>query len=341
MAQCSSCRFENMPGVGVCGRCGSPLGLQTLAVDVHPPRAAPWSKRLRRWLPFRPVYYGARDAGRAVAREGWSQLAGRAEAPGPSLGVLARLIVPGWAHFHLGQRVHGRSFLGGYLAFLFLGLLLYGSVPGVMFLSLAFSVHVVSCVSILRLGGFYGRAYWGAVAFVFAFLLVAVYLPAGWLVSRAVLSAQIQIDAAPFKLGDVLLYSPFLDRNHDWRAGDVVVYDQRSGYYRQRGNYYIPPGQRIDRILAEPGDTVVWQDGELTVNGQPSLLRPLNPATRLPKLSLKVPTGHYLILPTIVLAHPNDLPAQALHDLILVPAGSIQGRVLLRSYPLTRVRRFS
>ena len=29
--QCVSCRFENMPGVRACGRCGSPLELKPLA----------------------------------------------------------------------------------------------------------------------------------------------------------------------------------------------------------------------------------------------------------------------------------------------------------------------
>lgn len=329
-----------MPGVSVCGRCGSPLGLKTLAVDVHPPRAGAWAKRLRRWLPLGPVYYEARDAGRAVARESWASLSGRTDAPGPDSSILMRLLVPGWAHFYLGHPLQGRMFLGGYLAFLLMGFILFGSTPGVMALSVAFSVHVVSCVSILRLGGFYGRAYWGAIAFVFAFLLVAVYVPAGWLVNQSVRSIQFNHDALPFQAGDVLLHSPFLDRGRVWQPGDVVLYHQEGGYIRQGGNFYVPPGPRIERILAEAGDEVVWERGQLTVNGQPSSLRPLSPAMHVPKLTMKVPTGYYLVMPAL-LNIPNNLPMQALREVMLVPAGSIQGRVLLRSYPLTRVRRFS
>jgi hypothetical protein len=343
--QCSSCRFENMPGVGTCGRCGSPLGLKSLAVDVHPPRAGGWTKRLRRWLPLRPVYYGARNASHVVVREGLSRIAGRPESLRVPLAVLARLIVPGWPHFYLGERDRGRMFLVGYLAFLLLSFLLYGSVPGAMFLGLAFSVHIVSCVSVLRVGGTFGPAYWGGVALVFVLLLVGVYLPAGWLVSQVVLTAQIQIDARPFERGDILLYSPLLDRHHDWHPGDVVVYDQRGGTYplpgAQHGNIYVGPGARVDRILAGPGEAVAWEDGQLTVNGQPSPLRSLNPEMRIPKLSLKVPDGYYLILPTAGPGLPDQLAEQVLRDLVIVPAGAIRGRVLLCSYPLTRIRRFS
>ncbi len=172
-------------------------------------------------------------------------------------------------------------------------------------------------------------------------LFVGIYLPAGWLVTRVVRSAQIQFDNPPFEAGDILLYSPLLDRGRDSRPGEVVVYYQRGGYYRQGGNFLVPPGERIDRILAEAGDEVVWEEGQLTVNGQPSPLRPLNPTMQVPKLTLKVPAGYYLILPALRPNLPNGLPMQVLRDLILVPAGSIQGRIWLRSYPLTRVRRFS
>src|SRR5690242_3378580 len=113
--QCASCRFENMPGVNECGRCGSPLGLKTLAVDVHPPRAGAWTKRLRRMFVFRSVLYEARDAGRRVARDSWFHNFRRIEVPGSHWGVLARLIVPGWAHFHLGDRIRGYTYLGAYL----------------------------------------------------------------------------------------------------------------------------------------------------------------------------------------------------------------------------------
>jgi hypothetical protein len=343
--QCVSCRFENMPGVSACGRCGSPLGLQTLAVDMQPPRAGAWSKRLRRWTPFRSVYYGARDAGRATARTAWFQDVLQGTALGTPMGVLGRLIFPGWAHLYLGQQALGRMFLGSWLVLLLLVFLLYGSTPGSIFLGLVFSVHIASCASVLRLGSIRAWAFWCCVVLASALLLVGVYLPVGWLVSRVVTPVQVQIDTAPFEAGDVVLCSPLLQRFRVPRTGDVVLYNHRTGIRLplpppQHGYLVVPPGQRIDRILAEAGDRVYWKDGRLTVNDQPSPLQPLNPEARPPNLTLTVPAGRYLIMPTVGLTRPDGLPEQQWRDLCLVPAGDIEGRVLLRSHPLTRVRRF-
>ena len=63
--QCLSCRFENMPGLTVCGRCGSVLDVRGAAIDVHPTRASA-GKRLHRWLPMRR-YYQARDNPRSCS----------------------------------------------------------------------------------------------------------------------------------------------------------------------------------------------------------------------------------------------------------------------------------
>jgi Signal peptidase, peptidase S26 len=343
--QCASCRFENMPGVGTCGRCGSPLGLKTLAVDVHPPRAGAWTKRLRRLFVFRSVVYEARDAGRRVARESWFHDLTRIEVPGTHLSVLARLIVPGWAHFHLDERIRGGIFLGAYLALLLLALVLYGTTVGSMLLGLAFSVHVASCLSILRLGGVVAWAYLGAVVLVFVLLLVGVYLPVGWLVTRVATPALVQVNGTPFEAGDVILYSPAVYALRAPRPGDVVLYHQEGGNYElappQHGYIRIDAGQRIDRILAGPGDQILWKDHLLTVNGAPSPWQPLNPGAILPDLELTVPAGHYLILPTAGPPLPAGLTERAWHSLAVVSTESIRGRAYLRSYPFSRIRRFS
>jgi signal peptidase I len=342
--QCSNCRFENMPGVEACGRCGSRVALKELDVDVHPPRAGAWSKRLRRWLPFRSAYYGARDASWR-AQEGWFGGVLQIEAPNVPLGVLCRLIVPGWAQLHQGQRALGLLFLCGWGAFLLLTLLFYGSVPGSVFIGLAFSVHVSSCISILHRAGIDSRGFWVNTAVVFLGLLLCVYLPVGWLSSRLVSPVLIEDDYAPFFSGDVLLYSP---AGYWWRAprpGDVVVYRQRAVQYQLPAPLHtavlIREGQRLDRILAVAGDNVEWKDGRLTVNGEASALQPLNPKVIIPKMTFVVPAGHYLILPTVGPELPGGLNVRGWRELALVDAEGIVGRVLVRSYPLTRWRRIS
>lgn len=343
--QCASCRFENMPGVGMCGRCGSPLGLRTLAVDVHPPRAAPWVKRLRRWLPFRLAYYEARDAGRDLVRESGLGNAWHMELPGRSGGVFGRAIVPGWPQFYLGQPVRGRCFLYVYMGLMFLSFLLYGTTFGSLLLGLAFGVHVASLVSILHLGGLRGASYWSGVILVFLVLALGVYMPVGWLLTRAASPAELRLDSPPFVYGDVVLYSPGIYWFRDPQPGDVVLYDQLGGNFPlappQHGYIRVDPGQRIDRILAGPGDRILWEDGQLTLNGQPSPLQPLNPRTRLPRFILDIPQGYYLILPTTGPGLPPQMTAENLRGLVVVPLSSIHGRVYLRSFPFTRIQRIS
>ena len=58
--QCPSCRFENMPGLESCGRCGTSLRLSTAVIDVSPPRASNTAKRVRKVVPRR-FFYQARD----------------------------------------------------------------------------------------------------------------------------------------------------------------------------------------------------------------------------------------------------------------------------------------
>jgi len=196
--QCASCRFENMPGVGACGRCGSPLGLQTLAVDVHPPRAGTRAKRWRRrWQPFRSWYFRAREAGRTR----WLEEMEGTELLGMPLGILIRLFIPGWAHLHRGRRTSGLLFLGIWLvllacAFLFFRLAQSEGVPfsrggvplgvfarmreglslGGICLGLAFSVHLSSCLSLARGEGMETGEFWRNIGLWLIMALAVFYL---------------------------------------------------------------------------------------------------------------------------------------------------------------------
>ena len=65
--QCPCCQFENMPGLASCGRCGSVLDLNLVAIDVNPPRASRVAKGVRRVVPRRAIYQ-ARDAASEARR---------------------------------------------------------------------------------------------------------------------------------------------------------------------------------------------------------------------------------------------------------------------------------
>ena len=336
--QCTNCQFHNMPGSEVCGRCGSSLRLATAVIDVHPPRAGRMRKRLRRAVPVSRAMAEARDAFQAVGPTS-EILRVAARAP---WGLFLRLIVPGWSHFHVGQPVRGHLFLWGTLVFLLPGLLLFGTLAGSLLLGMAFSVHSWAALDIVTQtfpdGGMRDRmARSLAISMVLA---LAVYVPAGVLLTRVADPTIVSVPLASFQAGDVVLV------NH-WatlRPGQVVMYripeHTRTEAQRQREMRYVYfTGERIDRILAGPGDRVVWAKGRLTVNGQPSDARPLNPEVAPPRLALTVPEATYLILPTTtpyVRAADDDGAWQALS---LVPADRIVGQVYARTNPLSRIAR--
>jgi hypothetical protein len=335
-----------MPGVTACGRCGSPLALNDLDIDVHPPRASAGAKTLRRWNPFSPLFYQARDAGDRV-RKGWFRTDLPADLPGGSLGVLARMLVPGWVNFHLGQRVRGWAFLCAYPVLLLLSFLLYGTMAGALFLGLAFSVHLSSCLAVLILPRMDLPRIIGTVAVTAAVLFFGIYMPAGWLAGQAVSPAVIPGNASPLAEGDVLLYSPVLYRMRSPRVGEIVIYHRTGGTIslpgpqEQNMNFYIAPGQSVDRILAGPRDQVEFKDGQLLVNGLPAPWRPLAPLAKARNMSFPIPEGHYFIPPATGQAMREDLPPAIWRQVSIVPAGSVQGRVWMRSYPWSRFGRIS
>jgi signal peptidase I len=338
--QCSSCQFQNMPGIRTCGRCGSPLGINDLPIDVHPPRAGAWQKRMRGWLPggvLRPQHLlpRLRDAG-----------------------LLLRLVVPGWAHFYQADRERGWLFLAPYLVLLLLALVLLGTILGTICLALAFGVHAAACVSALRLGGVELRQTLRHTAWIVVVLVLLVYLPAGWLLSLFARPAMVGVDSPPFQAGDVVLNSeaPYWFRSP--RPGDVVLYHQRASSASfdtalQHGTVRVGQGERIDRILAGPGDEVAFASSGLAVNGEPCRWQPLNPerwprplvqtVPGRPPLTETVPSGYYFLLPTTGEPIPDNVPAdlwpKLMRQLTLIPAEDIRGRAYLRSYPPQRLKR--
>jgi hypothetical protein len=335
--QCSNCQFHNMPGSDVCGRCGSSLRLATAVIDVHPPRAGRLRKRLRRAVPVTRAVAEARDAIeslgptskilRVAARTPWA--------------LFLRLVIPGWSHFYAGQRVRAHLFLWGTLAFLAPGILLFGTLAGSLLLGMAFSVHSWAALDIVTQTfpdcGMRDRM---ARSLLVSFVLAAViYLPVGYVTTRVADPTTIRLPMAPFADGDVVLVNHWVAPG----AGDVVLYaipDYTRREPQQRANRFVQyTGERIDRVLAGPGDRVVWDKGRLTVNGSASAARPLNPDVAPPRLKLTVPDGHFLILPTTT---PYVSPADdegSWQALSLVPADRVVGRVYARTSPLSRLAR--
>lgn len=341
--QCRNCRFQNMPGTDVCGRCGTSLGLATAVFDVNPPRAGRWSKRFRQLVPTGRAYYASRDAltrPRFAAAATVNRIAAHAPVF-PPLAVMARMIVPGWPNFYVGQRWRGRIAVWGWLVCLIPGLFWFGTTAGSILLGLAFSVHSSAVLdSFTQLTADQGLRHRMVMSIGLSLLLfLALYLPVGRLITAVADPRVVQTNDGTFEEGDVVL----INRWSTPRLGSVVLYqipEQRMGQrgYGHERAYLQFTGERVDRILAGPGDRVHWAGGHMEVNGSPSELLPLNPGRIVGPLDFKVPHGDFLILPSTTPQLRNVQDPQLWQHLSIVPLENIVGRAYLRSHPLRRLR---
>src|SRR5262245_23398291 len=115
--QCVNCSFHNMPGLAVCGRCGSLLSLED-SIDITRPRASGRTKRLRRMLPIwlSRDWFLTRNRFAGSARRLRDRFGEELAVAWPAPGVWIRFVVPGWAQLTTGQRARGRLFLSLFAA---------------------------------------------------------------------------------------------------------------------------------------------------------------------------------------------------------------------------------
>jgi signal peptidase I len=344
--QCPSCRFENMPGLETCGRCGTSLVLATAAIDVHPPRASHAAKRVRQVVPRR-LLYRARDAAALAHRAITRSIVEESRIPLPEPGVLPRLFVPGWAHFYTGQRIRGWFFLGAFLPLLLLALTRWGTPLGSIAAGLAFSVHASSVLDILIRQGTVRFPKMMATAFIVSLVLgLLIYAPAGWLLSsRLAAPIEFAYDAPPFQRDDVVLINLWAYALTAPHCGDVVQFRPVSAGRMEDPNrqafhtrLIYEQNELIDRVVGLPGDRVVWDAGKLTVNGTPVAWTPLVPERLPPHLEIVVPADRYLILPTTSVGAANEGGSESYWKTAgLIPVDDILGVAYLRVAPLSRV----
>jgi signal peptidase I len=343
--QCPSCRFENMPGLDSCGRCGTTLGLATATIDVHPPRASKTAKRVRKVVPRRLVYQ-ARDVAAEARRVIAGSIVSDSRVPLPEPEVLSRLVVPGWAHIHAGLVIRGQFWLLAYLPLLLLGLLYWGTGMGSILLGLAFSVHTSSVTDILvRQGTVRFPRMMAIAAFVSLALAVLVYVPTGLTLAQVAAPIEFAIDAPPFKRLDVVLINHWAFALTAPRRGDVVLYSQRNSSLtraddaRQLGNggYRFEENELIDRVIGLPGDHVVCDNGKITINNKAVSWKPLL-TDRMPShLDVAVPLDRYFILPSTSVGATRSGGAESYwKNAGMIRQSDILGGVYLLSNPISR-----
>ena len=338
MAQCSNCQFQNMPGVTHCGRCGASLTLRTAVINVHPPRANRWAKTWRKTFMARFMRAGRGSAGAAKRQWGFSPNMELA-----SLGLLSRLVGPGWAQIHSGQPVFGKGLLVGSAVFVSAAAVCFGSAACSFLLGMAFTCHGISVYDVARRSsaGFRDRVF--RMLLSCGLLGTFVYLPSYSFATRFVDAVVIQQNRFPLQVGDVLLVRRFSNGRSTPSVGDVVQYQIANDSVMGRtpagaAARYLIEGARIDRVLAGPGQVFAWVGGQLTVDGQRSRLRPLNSAGASQSVEVTLPPDSWFILLRTDVVTAEFQPTQEnWKKWSIVKTPQIEGRIVWRSWPWSRI----
>jgi signal peptidase I len=331
--QCNNCRFENMPGVLACGRCGAALQLATLAIDVYPPRANRWTKIRRRWWPF-----NINNLRRflAAAVDGLSTREAPEGDPGP---VLWRSIIPGLPQVYQRREVRGWCFLLAYLGCGTVGMAVLGTRTGSMLLGMAGAIHAASVIDVVLPAT---RRLLYTLACCLAITGV-IYLPVVWVVGGFASPRVVLGDSGPFQRNDVVLVRRWNYANGRPRPGDVALYTIPPTRVQinapdgpRGGQLYQFEGERMDRIVAGPGEHVVLNQSTLLVNGSDAVHLPLNRVQWPSTVDLHVPDGQYLIVPSADRVNWGAASEVNWRKIVLVSEDRLLGKIYLRHHPLSR-----
>jgi len=261
----------------------------------------------------------------------------------PSMGTLYRLAVPGWAQIHAGHTTLGRGLFAGFAILLFASLICFGSPACTILLGLAFSCHGISVYDVAWRSSPEIRDRIFRTLLGCGLLAALIYLPVYSVANRYVQAVIIQQDRSPLLAGDVLLLRRFAQGQSTPRIGDVVQYQIAADSVLGRTPAGLAArfefgGPRIDRILAGPGQSVVWEAGLLTVDGQRTSRRPLNPGGAVQSLSLKLPPDSWFVLPSTDFVN-NQFQATQENwaRWSVVTTSQIEGRIVWQSWPWSRI----
>ena len=334
MAQCPSCRFENMPQYTTCVRCGSLLPGSDTPVKIAPPRAGRLEKALRLASVIRILNLLGGRIGDAIdyIRQkilGVFQIR-VCSADLEVLPMFWKGIVPGLAQWYIGRKPHEMIFFFGWLFLLLLTFLTFGLPISAVLLGLAISFHLSSILDIVIITcrGLSDRIFLFTIMVVGAILLF--YIPTSTLCWNHLGAQGLNGDAGPLRNGDALLYTMSRSTIKP-KIGDLVLYMAPIVSYPSPGLGHLQnqlQGNMFDRVLALEGQTISWHNGALTVDGNPSRYQPFVPISKPPDGTFVVPEGQCYIVPGVAFRR-LQMPADLTHwsAVGLVPCESIYGVV--------------
>ena len=342
MAQCPSCKFENMPQHATCVRCGSILPGSNFPIEIEPPRAGKLEKKLRMAVAIRTInrFISGTAASLLWTRQTLSSffMLQIRSLDFTILGMFWKGILPGMAQWYSGRKPHDSFFFFGWLILLLGGLLTFGlsfspCLFGLVIAWHLFSIIDIACITSIRRSD---RLFMFVTMTLTAFFVF--YVPTSGIWWGRVNVGRVHLDGAgSIRRGDSLIYfnvrSPV-----KLRLGGMVLYNAPHLSYSMPGpgeTVYQFGGDMYGRVLAAEGQKVSWKKGVLTVDDAPPVCQPFVPVVGPPDVEFEVPAGYCYIVPgTMFVPHgamrqPMAVPREAEQwkTMGLVPNGSIYGVV--------------
>ncbi|OHB75289.1 MAG: hypothetical protein A2Z25_12805 [Planctomycetes bacterium RBG_16_55_9] len=342
-----------MPGQSKCFQCGSVLDPSAAVVDVHPPRMALWKKPFRgiartarRWriLPssFRDSSLVTRDSLGSSNEQGLSRAQSRGATGDACLRGLFLSIIPGFAHLIHRRFREIRWYFVGWLLTLGIGLFLYGTEIGLLFIGLAVGLHAWMALQhdlMRQLKGLGERL--GAVL-VALIILALVY----WAAPRVILTdltggyTSLTIPFHNLQRGDYLLAWRDEAGDHPLSRGSLVLVRLDSVMVGRRTGRLRRGGQMVVQIVGLPGETIQISKDIYILDGQPldSEKYPVPQWLHERKFSTTIPPDSYFV------SAEYNVPARGrggigeaqIRTVCIVGFEAVRARAFMRWLPLSR-----
>jgi len=243
------------------------------------------------------------------------------------------MIIPGWAQIHCRHRLRGQLLMLAWLACLIPGLVFAGTGGGSFLVGLAIAIHCISALDIVLVDSTSMLDRMGRGALALVIINGLIYFPAARLITSVAAPQTFLQDTDHLNAGAVLLVNGLAYRVAEPQAGDIVLYDLpelTETVYANHRQYRVE-GRRLDRIIASGGQHVVFKDGQLTVDGIGSELRPLRSIGLPPTVDIHVPPQSFLIFPSL----DGYLPPELVPPVSIIGRSRIHGKAWWQSQPLS------
>ncbi|MGL4942402.1 MAG: hypothetical protein ACRC46_04340 [Thermoguttaceae bacterium] len=303
--QCTSCRFENMPQMTRCARCGAALTSDD-ATSVVPPRAGSWEKRLRTATLIRFVnnqFESLGRFGRLLRLDEVATITLR-NCNVQTASLFWQAAIPGLSQLYLGRYQHARIFFFGFLAALFVTLVTLGTSISNIALGLVVSFFLMSIIDTVWTVCRHRSDQIAILSVMVIGAILLFYLPTSVIIWNRIGVQTVVGNIGPLRSGDSLLFRRSLVMFTP-QVGELVLYNAPDYQYTTTGAVNRFGGATFERVIAVAGQEVAWRGGKLFVDGVASEVSPLGtPFGTVPDVQFTVPRGCCYIAPMAMLQSP-------------------------------------